>query len=133
MPRHAAIFIDNTVSTALNGHKIVNCSFEDIIGTFGVPGSIGVWDSNQKFNVTNCFFRNISSNHSNPRAGAFNCDMNNFNNFGYYNVSGNTFIDIHTNKSAARFNGTFLSLEFSYNSFYNVSSTNQSGVDLFIH
>jgi hypothetical protein len=91
------------------------------------PGSIGNYDANQKFNITNCFFKNISSSHNSPRGGAIYCNMNNNINIGYY-VSGNTFIEIKTNKSAIQLNGSFSSLIFTSNSFFNVSSIYEGGV-----
>jgi hypothetical protein len=126
-PVHGAVFIDGTDGSVNNWQKIFNCSFENITGTFNSPGPIGVWEIKQKYNVTNCFFRNISSTNGDPRAGAINCDMNVNNNTGYFNISENTFFNIRTNRSTVRTTGNFLSLTFSYNSFYNVSSTNQAG------
>jgi hypothetical protein len=127
-PSLSAIFTDSSDPESSNGHKIVNCSFENMRGTGEFQAPIGVWDVNAKYNVTKCFFRNISSSYgSNLRAGAFQCNMNN-NKFGYYNVTGNIFIEIKTNRSAVQLVGSFLSLIFSYNSFYNVSSTGQGGV-----
>jgi hypothetical protein len=124
----SAVFFDTSNSTSSNGHKIINCSFENLRGTIVHPGSIGCHDPIAKYNVTLCFFRNISNTNSSAWGGAFHCNMNNNNNFGYYNVTGNTFIEIRTNKSAVQLNGTFSSLVFSYNSFYNVSSVLQGGV-----
>jgi hypothetical protein len=92
------------------------------------PAGIGIFDANSKYNITNCFFKNFSSNNGNVKAGAINCDMRNNNNHGYHNISGNTFIEIKTSKSAIYLNGSFLSLIFSYNSFYNVSSSGEGGV-----
>jgi hypothetical protein len=54
--------------------------------------------------------------------------MSNNNNFGYYNVTGNTFIEIKTNRSAVQLVGSFLSFKFNNNSFCNVSSNAQGGV-----
>jgi hypothetical protein len=55
--------------------------------------------------------------------------MNNNNNFNIgYNISGNTFIEIKTNKSAIQLAGSFSSLIFTNNSFYNVSSVYEGGV-----
>jgi hypothetical protein len=47
---------------------------------------------------------------------------------GYHNISGNTFISIKTNKSAMTIIGSFSSLTFSYNSFFNVNSSGSGGV-----
>jgi hypothetical protein len=41
------------------GHIIINCSFEDLKSTGEFPGGIGILDPNQKFNITNSYFRNI--------------------------------------------------------------------------
>jgi hypothetical protein len=90
--------------------------------------SIGILDPNTKYNITNCFLKNISNSAGNVRAGGINCEMNNTNNYGYHNISGNIFIEIKTNKSVMNLNGSFSSLIFSYNSFYNVSSIYQGGV-----
>jgi hypothetical protein len=43
---------------------------------------------------------------------------------GYYNIFENTFSFISTNKSVLILYGIFSSLLFSYNTFYNVNSTN---------
>jgi hypothetical protein len=127
----SAIFFDIANTISENGHKVVNCSFEKMKSIGEYPISIGVFDPYSKYNITNCFFRNLSSNSSNIRGGAINCEMINNNNYGYYDISGNTFIDIKTNKSVITLNGSFSSLIFSYNSFYNVSSSGEGGVYLF--
>jgi hypothetical protein len=127
-PSLSAIFIDSSNQESSNGHKIVNCSFENLRDTGMWPASIGVYDLNAKYNLTECFFRNISSNNGSIRAGAINCDMTIRNDDGYFNISGNTFIEIKTNKSVVLLYGSFLSLIFSYNSFYNVSSIYEGGV-----
>jgi hypothetical protein len=124
------IFLDTADTSSLNAHKIVNCSFENIRTSSDRAAAIIVYDVNQKFNITNCFFRNILSGVNEIRGGTFNCEMNTRSNIGYYNISGNTFIDINTNRSVILLNGTFSSLIFSYNSFYNVSSVNRGGVYL---
>jgi hypothetical protein len=124
----SAVFSDTANSSSSNGHKFINSSFENLKSTGEHPASIGVWDANAKYNVTNCFFRNISGTLGNPRAGSFHCNMNNNNNFGYYNLSENTFINIGTNKSAIQLSGSFSSFIFSYNSFFNVSSVYEGGV-----
>jgi hypothetical protein len=93
---------------------------------------IDIYNSNEKCNITDCFFKNLSTDHNNPRAGVINFNMNS-NNFANHNLSGNTFIDIKTNKSAVVHIGSFSSLIFSYNSFYNVSSEGQGGVFFFIY
>jgi hypothetical protein len=54
--------------------------------------------------------------------------MRNNTNYGYFNISGNTFIEARTNKSVIVFSGNFLSLIFTNNSFYNVSSVYEGGV-----
>jgi hypothetical protein len=122
----SAVFFDSANLIGQNGHTIVNCSFEDMKSTGEWPAAISIFDSNQKYNIMNCYFRNISNSFSSVRAGAINCEMNNNN--GHYNISGNTFIEIKTNKSVINLNGSFSSLIFSYNSFYNVSSSGQGGV-----
>jgi hypothetical protein len=124
----SAIFFDSANTIGSNGHTTVNCSFEDMKSTGEFAASIGIFDPNAKYNITNCFFRNISNDNSNVRAGAINCEMNNSNQYGYHNISGNTFIEIKTNKSVIYLNGNFSSLIFSYNSFYNVSSSGEGGV-----
>jgi hypothetical protein len=120
----AAVFIDNC--NAEGSTKVVNCSFEDMQSTGNWPAAIGVYDFTTRYNVTHCFFRNLSCTVQSPYAGAINCYMTN--NIGYYNISENTFIEIKTNKSAIQLNGSFSSLIFSYNSFYNVSSVYEGGV-----
>jgi hypothetical protein len=67
---------------------------------------------------------------SSLHAGAVYYYMDTFGN-GYYNIKGNTFSEISTNKSVLVLLGTFSSLLFSYNTFYNVSSKNEGGVFLF--
>jgi hypothetical protein len=124
----SAVFLDGCNSSSPNGHKICNCSLESLRGTSEWPGSIAICDANSRYNITNCFFRNISSSYNNPRGGAVNCDMRNNNNYGYFNISGNTFTEIKTNKSVIQLSGNFSSLIFSSNSFYNVSSVYQGGV-----
>jgi hypothetical protein len=123
-----AVFSDTANAGSSNGHKFINTSFENLRGTGEFPPSIGVYDANAKYNVTECIFKNLSSTHGGPRAGGFQCSMNNNNNFGYYNVSGNTFIEVKTNRSAVQLQGTFISFIFSYNSFFNVTSAIQGGV-----
>jgi hypothetical protein len=108
----------------------VNSSFEDMKSLGSYSPVVGVWDTNQKYNITNCFFTNFSCS-SSSKAGAAYYVMTNNNNFGYFNISGNTFIEIKTNKSVMNLNGSFSSLIFSSNSFYNVSSVYQGGVYLF--
>jgi hypothetical protein len=121
---HSSIFFDSANLEGQNGHTIVNCSFENIKSTDEWPGAISIYDANAKYNITDCFFRNISNNFSSSvKAGAINCEMNNTNNYGYHNISRNTFIEIKTNKSVITLIGNFSSLIFSYNSFYNVSSS----------
>jgi hypothetical protein len=122
----SSILFDIANNEGQNGHTIVNCSFEYTKSTGEFPGGIGIFDSNLKYNITNCYFRNISNSNDNHRAGAINCEMNNNN--GHYNISENTFIEIKTNKSVVMLNGTFSSLIFTYNSFYNVSSVYEGGV-----
>jgi hypothetical protein len=90
------------------------------------PAAIGCYASSAKYNISNCFFKNISSSHNSPRAGAINIYMINSLGIGY-NISGNTFIEVKTNKSVIHLNGGFPSLTFSHNSFYNVSSSNGGG------
>jgi hypothetical protein len=127
-PSLSAVFSDTPNAGSSNGHKFINSSFENLRGTSEFPASIGVYDANAKYNVTECFFRNISSTHGSPRAGGFQCNMSNNNNFGYYNVTANTFIEIRTNRSAVQLAGSFLSFKFNNNSFYNVSANAQGGV-----
>ncbi|MDR2831044.1 MAG: hypothetical protein LBB45_08460 [Methanobrevibacter sp.] len=127
-PSLSAVFSDTANGGSSNGHKISNCSFENLRGTGEFPATIGVYDNNAKYNVTECFFRNISSTHASRRAGGFQCNMNNNNNFGYYNVTANTFIEIRTNRSTIQLTGSFSSLIFDSNSFYNVSANAQGGV-----
>jgi hypothetical protein len=104
------------------------------MSTSEMPAAISNYDYTTKYNITNCFFKNISSNHNNPRGGAINCFMNNNNNYNIgYNISGNTFTEIKTNKSVIQLSGSFSSLIFNYNSFYNVSSVYQGGVLKFIN
>jgi hypothetical protein len=125
---YSAIVFDTANISSKNGHICINCSFENLKSTGECPGSIGIFDANTKYNITNCFFFNISNDYNNPRAGGVNCEMNNNNNNGYYNVSRNTFVEIKTNKSVMIIIGSFSSVIFTYNSFYNVSSTGSGGV-----
>jgi hypothetical protein len=122
----SAVFFDLANDEGQNGHITVNCTFLDMKSTGEFPGGIGILDHNSKYNITNCYFRNISNSANNVRGGAINCEMNNNN--GFYNISENTFIEIKTNKSVINLIGSFSSLIFSYNSFYNVSSVFQGGV-----
>jgi hypothetical protein len=130
----SSIFFDSGNTSSTNGHKIINSSFENMRSTGEYPAAIGIYfyGSNQKCNVTDCFFRNISSSANNALAGAIYHILYNTNNVAYYNISGNTFIEIKTNKSALVFSGSFSSLIFNYNTFYNVSSVNEGGVFKFI-
>jgi hypothetical protein len=122
----AAFYLDWADLSNGNRHKIINCSFEDLSGRLNWAATICYYRGENIYNVTNCFFRNISNTVRNDYpAGAFSYNMNNNND---YNLSGNTFIEIKTNKSVIVFSGNSLSLIFSDNSFYNVSSVNEGGV-----
>jgi hypothetical protein len=106
---------------------------ENMTSTSEYPAAIRNYDSTTKYNITGCIIRNITSSHGSPRAGAINCYMNNNNNFNiWYNISENTFIEIKTNKSVTQLAGSFISLSFSYNSFYNISLTKQEGFFLIL-
>jgi hypothetical protein len=125
---------DDSSGGSMNGHKVINCSFENVQSNMDMPPGIGIYTAgtHPKYNITDCFFRNLSSTDGNVRGGAINCDMRIRNNDGYFNISGNTFINVKTNISVVTLSGNFLSLTFIYNSFYNVSSPKEGGV-LFIY
>jgi hypothetical protein len=100
--------------------------------TWEYGAAVGISNDNVRYNVTDCFCKNLSNSGSyyppNFRAGAINCNMKNNNDNGNFNISGNTFIAINLSKSVLLLSGSFSSLTFSYNSFYNVSSTAEGGV-----
>jgi hypothetical protein len=127
---HAAVFVD--ISDSAKGHVVVNCSFENIRGTDSFAPCIHIYRANANINISDSIFKNISSSNSSPNAGAIyyfmNTDLNN-----NYSILGNTFIEIKTNKSVIQLTGSFSSLTFSYNSFYNVSSSGGGGVFIIIN
>jgi hypothetical protein len=95
-------------------------------------GGIHIGYSICNINISDSVFSSISSSYtgSDLSAGAVYYNMSATSN-GYYNISGNTFSDISTNKSVLVLSGSFSSLLFSYNTFYNVSSTDKGGVIFF--
>jgi hypothetical protein len=95
-------------------------------------GAISIESDETHINVSDNIFKNISCSGNSPLAGAIYYYMSTISN-GYYDMSGNTFIEIKTNKSVINLVGSFSLLMFSYNSFYNVSSTSQGGVYLFLY
>jgi hypothetical protein len=91
------------------------------------PAAINIDNSDPNVNVTDCVFRNISNSYDSPNAGAINYPIDNVD----YNISNNIFYDISTNRSVLSLFGSFSSLLFSDNTFYNVSSFNEGGVFFF--
>jgi hypothetical protein len=126
---HSAVFVDN--SNSQKGQTVVNCSFENIMGTNTYCAGINIFNGNANINISCSIFKNISSSHGSTPGGAINYAMSTTNN-GRYNISANTFIEIKTNRSVIQLSGGFTSFTFGYNLFFNVSSVNEGGVYLFI-
>jgi hypothetical protein len=123
---NGAIYNNLTNSLNKDGHKIINCTFEHIRGTSTPSPAIYAITVSSNVNVSDCVFNNISHSGS-PSAGAIYYNMSTDGN-GHYNISGNSFFNISTNKSVLVINGIFTSLLFSYNCFCNVSSVSDGGV-----
>jgi hypothetical protein len=113
-----------------DGLSVGNSTFIHIKAQSSEPPVFFITNPNANVNISDCVFTNISDSHGNPDAGAVSYWMGSSGN-GYYNISGNTFYDISTNKSVLVLSGTFSSLLFTYNTFYNVSLTNEGGVFFF--
>jgi hypothetical protein len=110
-----------------NGIKLFNCSFLNI-NTKDRP-TITIPKPYPNFILSDCIFKDISSNLASTLAGACCCSMGSSDNKpGNFNISGNRFVDVKANKSAMYIVGTFSSFIFSNNHFINVSSTNEGGV-----
>jgi hypothetical protein len=82
-------------------------------------------------NISSCVFKNISSLYYNSYATVIAYEMGSSSN-GDYDISNNIFISVDGAKAAVNLKGSFLSLEFYNNSFFNISSKNYGGVYLFI-
>jgi hypothetical protein len=106
---------------------VINSTFTLIEGTYYQSPAIYISDSNSNINISDSVFTEISNSYSSLYAGAVYYNMSTSGN-GYYNIKGNTFSKIHTTKSALVLYGSFSSFIFSYNTFSDVSSTNEGGV-----
>jgi hypothetical protein len=114
-----------------NGIIVSNCSFLDLFSRERPPIMMGNCYPN--ITVWDCIFRNISNSNDSPAAGGFMCNIGSSNNeAGNCNISKNIFVNMKTNGSAMYINGSFSLLIFSYNSFFNVSSTKEGGVYLIL-
>jgi hypothetical protein len=130
---YSAIFIFEANSSAVfDGTNVINSTFLHLMGTGCNCGVIQSNSISSNINISDSVFSNISSSYtySDLYAGAVYYWMGIDGN-GYYNINGNTFYDISTNKSVLALRGNFTSLLFSYNTFYNVSSTDEGGVFIF--
>jgi hypothetical protein len=118
---------DGYTFTVFDGTIVINSTFLHLMCTSSYCGVIHIYDNNNgKINISDSVFTNISSSSSSPDAGAVYYYMGTSGN-GYYNINGNTFYDISTYKSVLVLSGTFSSLLFSYNTFYNVTSKDTEG------
>jgi hypothetical protein len=120
--------IGNT-SAVFDGSNVISSTFLHLKGTDIRCGVIHIDSSSGSgnINISDSVFTNISSGYTgSPNAGAVYYYMSTDGN-GYYNISGNTFYNISTNKSVLVHYGSFSSLLFSYNTFYNVSLVNEGG------
>jgi hypothetical protein len=130
-----AIYITTANTSAVfDGVNVINSTFIHLKSFYNSPTAIHIQFPSGNINISYSFFTNISSSYassSNNYCGIICYNMSSTGN-GYYNIRGNTFSEISTNKSVLVLGGTFSSLLFSYNTFYNVSSTNEGGVLFFI-
>jgi hypothetical protein len=133
---YSAIFMDSANTSALfDGVSVTNSTFHSLKSTNYTSPAIYFWISSGNINISDCFFTNISSSYISDEnvflyAGAVYYWMGTEGN-GYYNIKGNTFYEISTNKGVLVLNGIFSNLTFTYNIFYNVSSITEGGVFIF--
>jgi hypothetical protein len=107
-------------SAVFDGTNVTNSTFLHLKRTGWGSVGIQIDESSANINISDSVFTNISSSYpdSDLYAGAVYYNMSTSGN-AYYNIKRNNFSDISTNKSMLVFNGTFSSLLFSYNTFYN--------------
>jgi hypothetical protein len=113
-----------------------NCTFEHLRSSSTNPPAIYFSSSLSTLNTTDCIFKNISGSNVNINAGVMYYNMYSSSSYlysGYYNVTGNTFINISAEKSAIHFNRTFKTLKISNNNFRNISISSSGGVFYFIN
>jgi hypothetical protein len=129
---YPAIYVGNgNTSAVFDGTNFINSTFLHLNGTDNNCGVIHIFGSGDgNINISDSVFSNISNSYSSPSAGAVYYNINSSGN-GYYNIKGNTFYDISSNKSVLALSGSFTSLLFSYNTFYNVTSKDTEGVFFF--
>jgi hypothetical protein len=121
---YPAIRLEN--AGLLQGVNLTNSSFTNI-KTTSQYSAIHFESSTNNIYISDSVFTNALSNSSSSHAAAVYYYISTDGN-GCYNIKGNTFYDISTNKSVLVLSGTFSSLLFRYNTFYNVSSTGDRGV-----
>jgi hypothetical protein len=73
----SALFFDNSNTASTNGQNVINCSFENMTSGGIYPIVFSEYRADVKYNVTDCFFRNLSNINSAPDGGAMRCDMSN--------------------------------------------------------
>jgi hypothetical protein len=117
----AVVVSTANTSAKYDGINVANSTFSVLKRTSSQPPAIYVSYYSANINISDSIFTSISSSSRFILAGAIYFNMSTTN--GYYNISKNTFFDISTNKSVLVLTGAFSNLTFSYNIFYNVTST----------
>jgi hypothetical protein len=131
---YCALYIYSDYKFGHDEVKVFNCTFENLRSANNYSSAICVLDIDADFNVSNSLFRNTSGKEEGDKsmAGCIYLVMNTGIG-GTYELFGNTFFNIFSNKSAVNLDGAFSSFVFANNSFSNIYSSSEGGVYLRIY
>jgi hypothetical protein len=126
---YSAIYYSSGNRSSADGVIVNNCTFEHLRSNYTYAPAIYFNGSYSTLNITECIFNNVSGSYIDSNGGAIYYYMSSsYTYLGYYNISGNIFINISTTKSTIHFLGTFKTLTFSNNSFRNILISSSGGV-----